>query len=56
MVIEEERSGLLGLAGSLPVFGDPLHPVVKYYDTPSFPFMFFFGFVFSLLKGDNVPS
>lgn len=36
MMIEGGRSGLLGLAASLPVFGDPLHPVVKYYDTPSF--------------------
>lgn len=53
-MIEGGRSGLLGLAASLPVFGDPLHPVVKYYDTPSSPFMFFF--VFSLLKGANVPS
>lgn len=41
MVIEGGRSGLLGLTGSLPVFGDSLHPVVKYYGTPSFPFMFF---------------
>lgn len=54
MVIEGGRSGLLGLTGSLPVFGDPLHPVVKYYGTPSFPFMFFC--FFPLLKGANVTS